>query len=166
MHKSRVVLGCIALILALALLIPLVGCKSSGTTGTSTPTATTTGAVTTATPTSVPTSTPRAKTLQGTLTGTYSGQGPKGPLSGTFSLTILGNGTIQGSTDAGIITGQVDTSGNLNASGTVGTGANANQVTWAGKVTQSGNSLNIKGTWSTINGKRSGTFSGTGVASQ
>jgi len=34
MHKSRVVLGCMTLVLALALLVPLVGCGGGGTTAT------------------------------------------------------------------------------------------------------------------------------------
>jgi hypothetical protein len=65
MHKSRVVLVCMTLLLALALLIPLVGCKGGGTTATLTPTSTTTG--TTTTPTKTPTPT---KTLTATLTPT------------------------------------------------------------------------------------------------
>ena len=54
MHKSRVVLGCMALVLILALLIPLVGCGGGETTAT--PTGTTTGATTTPTKTSTSTS--------------------------------------------------------------------------------------------------------------
>jgi len=166
MHKSRLIPVCITLVLALALLITIVGCKSSGTTSTPTPAATTTGAVATASPTPAPTSTSTSQALQGTLTGTYSGQGPKGPESGTFSMTIYGNGTIEGSyagSHTGTLKGQVDTSGNLNATGTAGSGVNADNVTWQGKVTRSGKSLNIQGTWS--GSKRSGTFSATGPAS-
>ena len=76
------------------------------------------------------------------------------------------NGTVQGSiagSYTGTLTGQVDASGNFNATGTAGTGTNTMQVTWLGKLSQSGNSLSVQGTWSGSN--RSGTFSGTGVAS-
>lgn len=67
MHKSRLVLGCMALLLALALLIPLVSCsKGSGPTTTPTPTGTTTGATTTPIKTSTSTS---GKTLSDILGG-------------------------------------------------------------------------------------------------
>ena len=166
MHKPRVVLVVVALMSTLVLVISLVGCKSSGTTATPTPTVTTTGAVTTATPTPVPTATPTPKPLQGTLTGTWSGQGPTGSVNGTFSATIYGNGTVEGAIGgsyAGALTGQVDASGNFNATGSAGINTNGLEATWTGKVTQSGKSLSIQGTWSGSN--RSGTFSGTGVVS-
>ena len=183
MHKSRVVLVCMALILALALLIPLVGCKSGGTAATPTPTPTATPTPTpTSTPTPTPTSTPTptltpaptpAQTattapsaFQGTLTGSWAGQGPSDYLYGTFSVTIDSNGSVQGSfkgTYSGTIVGQVDLNGNLVATGNAETGIFSIMLTWQGKLSKSGNSLNIEGGWSGPN--ISGTFSGTGIVS-
>jgi hypothetical protein len=101
------------------------------------------------------------------VTGSWSGQVPTGSVNGTFSATIYGNGSVQGAIGgsyAGALTGQVDASGNFNATGSAGINTNGMQATWLGKLSQSGNSLSIQGTWSGSN--MSGTFSGTGVVSQ
>jgi hypothetical protein len=72
MHKSRVVFGCMALVLTLALLIPLVGCGGGGTSNTATPTGTTTGATTTPTKTPTATKTPTSTSSSGkTLADIY-----------------------------------------------------------------------------------------------
>jgi hypothetical protein len=98
MHKSRVVLVCMALALMLALLIPLVGCKGGGTAATPTPAGTTTGATatpthtTTATKTSTPTKTPTATATSKsgqTLSDVY-GKGYKGDVKYDAYMTIPG----------------------------------------------------------------------------
>ena len=157
MNKPRVILACATVVFGLASVIALVGCGGGGTATSATPTATAT------VPQATTTSTPAA--LQGTLTGSWSGETPNGPTSGTFSFTINRDSSIQGSyagSSAGTLTGQVDTNGNFIASGTV----NDSKITWQGMLTRSGNSLSIQGNYASANGKRSGTFSGTGTVSE
>jgi hypothetical protein len=80
-------------------------------------------------------------------------------------MTINSDDSVQGSytgSNVGSFTGQVDENGNLIASGTV----NGTKISWEGKLTRSGNSLNIQGNYSSDSGKRSGTFSGTGTVSE
>ena len=163
MHKSRVVLVCMALILALALLIPLVGCKSGGTTATPTPTPT-------AIPT--PTTTPALFGFQGTGIGNWSGQlvisNKTIAVSGTMSVAIDANGVLSGSITSSTgnaadttVTAQVDSNGNLNGTVSFTVGTRTFVTTWQGKVTASGNNLRIQGTWTSEYG--SGIFSGTGT---
>jgi hypothetical protein len=127
---------------------------------------TTTATMMTVTPTLTATAT--GSSFQRTLTGSWSGQGPNGAVSGTLSLTINANGGVQGSfiiqrLYSGIIAGQVDVNGNLIATGNIG-GSVGIHINLQGKLSRSGNSLSIQGSWSAPNG--SGTFSGSGTASE
>jgi hypothetical protein len=111
---------------------------------------------------------------QGSLTGNWSGQltilSRNLPLGGTLSMTIdskgVGSGTVTlsgvGSAPAKI-NAQVDSNGNL--TGTVSFTFNSTTFVsnWQGKITASGNSLSVQGTWTSDHG--SGTFSGTGTSS-
>jgi hypothetical protein len=126
----------------------------------------------TPTPTSTPTPTPMTvatgSSFQGTLTGSWSGQGPNGAINGTLSLTINANGGVQGSfiiqrLYSGTIAGQVDPNGDLIATGNIG-GVIGIHLKLQGKLSESGNSLSIQGSWS--GPERSGTFSGTGTVSE
>jgi hypothetical protein len=112
---------------------------------------------------------------QGSLNGNWSGQltilGRNIPVGGTITMTIdskgAGTGTValsSGASTTAKLTAQVDSNGNL--TGTVsftlsGTTFNSN---WQGKVTASGNSLSVQGTWTSDQG--SGTFTGTGTSSK
>jgi hypothetical protein len=112
---------------------------------------------------------------QGSLNGNWSGNltvlNRNVPIGGTISLTIdgkgIGTGTValsNGGSSTAKINGQVDSNGNF--TGTVsftlsGTTFNSN---WQGKVTTSGNSLDVQGTWTSDHG--SGTFSGMGTSSK
>jgi hypothetical protein len=77
----------------------------------------------------------------------------------TGSITSSSGGTADTT-----ITAQVDSNGNL--TGTVSfTVSGVTFVTnWQGKMTASGNSLSMQGTWTSQYG--SGTFSGTGTSSK
>ena len=112
---------------------------------------------------------------QGSLNGNWSGQltvlTRNVPVGGTISIAIDAKGagtgtvTVSGSGAASAkIEAQVDPNGNL--SGTVSfTISGTNFVSdWKGKVTSSGNSLSVQGTWTSQHG--SGTFSGTGTSSK
>lgn len=110
---------------------------------------------------------------QGSLTGNWSGQltiiGRTIPVGGTISITIdakgVGSGTVSISGGgAAPINAQVDSNGNL--TGTVSFTLNATtfESNWQGKITASGNSLSVQGTWTSQHG--SGTFSGTGTSSK
>ena len=89
-----------------------------------------------------------------------------------MSVTVDANGVFSGSitsdktagTADTTITAQVDSNGNL--TGTVSfTVSGITFITnWQGKMTASGNSLNMQGTWTSQYG--SGTFSGTGTSSK
>jgi hypothetical protein len=111
---------------------------------------------------------------QGSLTGNWSGQltilGRNLPLGGTMSMTIdakgVGSGTVtlSGGSAPAKINAQVDSNGNL--TGTVSFTLNSTTFVsnWQGKITVSGNSLSVQGTWTSDHG--SGTFSGTGTNSK
>jgi hypothetical protein len=110
---------------------------------------------------------------QGSLNGNWSGQltiiGRAIPLGGTISIKIDANGVASGtialSSGANApIKAQVDSNGNI--TGTVSlTSNNTTFVSnWQGKITASGNSLSMQGTWTSEHG--SGTFSGTGISSK
>lgn len=112
---------------------------------------------------------------QGSITGNWTGQltilGRAIPLGGTTSIKIDAKGVVSGtlaSTSGGAspatMRGQVDSNGNL--TGTVSLTLNSTTFVsnWQGKITGSGNSLGLQGTWTSPHG--SGTFSGTGSSSK
>jgi hypothetical protein len=112
-----------------------------------------------------------ASPYQGSLTGNWSGDltvvGRSIPIGGTMSLTIDKGGVASGSlastrgvANAATISGQVGSDGNL-----IGTVSFTLEKTtfisnWQGKITASGKTLGMQGTWTSQHG--SGTFSGTG----
>ena len=114
-------------------------------------------------------------TVSGTLTGSFSGGCPGASVSGTFTIDI-NFGAVTGSfsgvdsfmnTSVNIsapITGQVTTSGNLNASG-----GNSNGE-WTGEISQNGTTLSGNGHWTAEPPNAgclfSGSWNGTGTASQ
>jgi hypothetical protein len=111
---------------------------------------------------------------QGSLAGNWSGQltvlGRNIPLGGTISITIdakgVGSGTITlsgGGAASTKINAQVDSNGNLTGTVSFTLAGTAYASNWQGKITASGNSLNVQGTWTSDHG--SGTFSGTGTSS-
>jgi hypothetical protein len=88
-----------------------------------------------------------------------------------MSVTVDANGVFSGSISSSnggtvdtTITAHVDSNGNL--TGTVSFTVNGTIfiTTWQGKMTASGNSLSMQGTWTSQYG--SGTFSGTGTSSK
>jgi hypothetical protein len=108
---------------------------------------------------------------QGSVTGNWSGQltvlSKAIPIGGTMSIKIDSKGVVSGSissTSGGAnpatISGQVDSDGNL--TGTVSLTINTTNFIsdWQGKMTTSGKTLNMQGTWTSQHG--SGTFTGTG----
>jgi hypothetical protein len=112
---------------------------------------------------------------QGSLTGNWSGQltalGRAIPLGGTLSITIdakgVGTGTVTlsgGGAASTKITAQVDSNGNLTGTVSFTLSGTVYASNWQGKITASGNSLNVQGTWTSDHG--SGTFSGTGTSSK
>ena len=108
---------------------------------------------------------------QGSVTGNWSGQltilSKAIPIGGTMSIKIDSKGVVSGtisSTSGGAnstaLSGQVDSNGNL--TGTVSLTINTTNFIsdWQGKITASGKTLNMQGTWTSQHG--SGTFTGTG----
>ena len=92
-------------------------------------------------------------------------------VGGTISLTVdskgVGTGSVAttgGSVAPATLKAQVDSNGNI--TGTVSFTLNATTFNsnWQGKITTSGNSLSMQGTWTSQHG--SGTFSGTGTSSK
>ena len=86
-------------------------------------------------------------------------------------ITVEANGVFSGSISSSngdtidtTIAAQVDSNGNL--TGTVSFIINSTSYTtvWQGKMTVSGNSLSMAGTWTSQSG--SGTFSGNGTSSR
>jgi hypothetical protein len=110
---------------------------------------------------------------QGSLTGNWSGQmiilARTIPAGGAISITIDTKGVCSGTvtTSGGgtaPISAQVDSNGNL--TGTVSFTLNSTTFNsnWQGKITASGDSMGVQGTWTSQHG--SGTFSGTGASSK
>jgi hypothetical protein len=112
---------------------------------------------------------------QGSINGNWSGQltviGRNIPIGGTMSINTDAKGIVSGtltSTSGGAnpatMNAQVDANGNL--TGTVSFTLNSTTFVsnWQGKITASGNSLGLQGTWTSQHG--SGTFSGTGNSSK
>ncbi len=109
---------------------------------------------------------------QGSVNGNWSGQltilSKSIPIGGTMSVKIDSKGVVSGtisSTSGGAnpatLSGQVDSNGNL--TGTVNFTISATKFisSWQGKMTSSGNTLSMQGTWTSQHG--SGTFTGTGT---
>ena len=112
---------------------------------------------------------------QGTLSGDWSGQltilGRDVSIGGTLSITVDSKGAVSGtftSTTEGArpatMSGEVNNSGDLTGSVTLTIGATDFISSWQGKMTASGSSLGMQGTWTSQHG--SGTFSGTGTSSK
>jgi hypothetical protein len=112
---------------------------------------------------------------QGSINGNWTGQltiiGRAVPIGGTLSIKIDAKGVASGtiaSTSGGASTAtvkaQVDSDGNLNGTVSLTLGGTTFLSTWQGKITGSGNSLALQGTWTSDHG--SGTFSGTGTSSK
>jgi hypothetical protein len=112
---------------------------------------------------------------QGSLTGNWSGQltiiGRTIPAGGTISITVdakgVGSGTVTlsgGGAAAAKINGQVDSNGNLTGTVSFTLSGTTFVSNWQGKITASGNSLSVQGTWTSDHG--SGSFSGTGTSSK
>jgi hypothetical protein len=107
---------------------------------------------------------------EGSLTGNWSGQltiiGRAIPIGGTMTVKIDSKGAVSGtiaSSSGGAsgtsINGQVDSNGNLTGTVSFALTGTTFVSNWQGKLTGSGNSLNMKGTWTSQHG--SGTFTGT-----
>jgi hypothetical protein len=118
--------------------------------------------------------TPAAFPYQGSGTGTWSGQlvvnNTPYSVSGSMSVAVDASGVFSGSISSSsggtvptTITAQVDSNGNLNGSVSFTVSGTTFVTTWQGKMTASGNSLSMQGTWTSKYG--SGTFSGTGTRS-
>jgi hypothetical protein len=112
---------------------------------------------------------------QGSINGNWSGQltivGRAIPIGGTASIKIDGKGVVSGSlasTSGGAnpatMNAQVDSNGNLTGTVTLTINSTTFVSNWQGKITASGNSLGLQGTWTSQHG--SGTFSGTGTSSK
>jgi YVTN family beta-propeller protein len=101
--------------------------------------------------------------FQGTMTGSWTGKAKNTTVGGTLTLTVGPSGIVQGNFSSatwfgGSFTGQIDSGGNLNASGNV---SSTQQTTWQGKLSKSGISYTIQGSWTYPAPKSSGTFSAT-----
>ena len=113
---------------------------------------------------------------QGSGTGNWSGQitynNKTYSISGTMSVTVDSNGVFSGSISSDktggtadtVISAQVDPNGNLTGTVSFTVSGTIFITNWQGKITASGNSLNMQGTWTSQYG--SGTFSGTGTSSK
>jgi hypothetical protein len=110
---------------------------------------------------------------QGSGIGTWTGQltidNQIYQVSGTMSVTVDENGVFTGSitsSSGGSVTtdiaAKVDSHGNLNGTVTFTINSSVFVTTWQGKMTASGNTLSMQGTWTSQYG--SGTFSGTGTS--
>jgi hypothetical protein len=112
---------------------------------------------------------------QGSGTGVWSGtiiyNSKNYSVGGDLTLAIDANGVVSGSmndTSGNSITVtektlQVDPNGNITGSSSFGVRGVTFTFTWQGKVTRSGNTLSVQGTWTGQYGN--GTFSGTGTSS-
>jgi hypothetical protein len=108
---------------------------------------------------------------QGTFTGNWSGNltilGQNIPLGGTLDVTIdekgNANGTVNGSKDVSpaTLTAKVDENGNMTGMVSFKLLMTTFNSSWQGKVTVSGDTLVIQGTWTSEHG--SGTFTGAGT---
>ena len=149
------------------------------TTRTTTTTTSTPPLTTTTLPKTIPTSAVTTLTsfpYQGSGTGVFSGQIKYNnkiyPVDGTLTVAIDANGVVTGSmtnssgTSVTVTqrTMQVDANGNITGSSTFTVNSTSITFSWQGKVTVSGNSLSMQGTWTGDYG--SGTFSGTGTTSK
>ncbi len=112
---------------------------------------------------------------QGTLSGDWSGHltvlSRDVSIGGTLSITVDSKGAVSGtftSTTEGArpttMSGQVNDNGDLTGSVTLTIGSTNYISNWQGKMTASGSSLGMQGTWTSQHG--SGTFSGTGTSSK
>ena len=154
----------------------------STTTATRTRTTTTTTTTTSMPPLNTTTSKPASisTTLtsfpyHGSGTGVWSGQivynNKTYSLGGTLTMTIDANGVVTGSitnsTGANVTIDQnklqVDPNGNITGISSFSVNSITFTFNWQGKVTVSGNAINIQGTWTGQYG--SGIFSGTGTTS-
>jgi hypothetical protein len=107
---------------------------------------------------------------QGSLNGNWSGQltilSRNLSLGGTMSAAVDEKGVVSGSVKissggSAPLTGKVDSDGNITGTVSFTVSSTTFNSTWQGKITSSGNSLNMQGTWTSDHG--SGTFSGTGT---
>jgi len=81
---------------------------------------------------------------QGTLSGEWGGEVMSTPVSGTFSITILADGTVSGTfsgIQSGTITGTISSKGEINAKGSAGI------AEWNGQVSVKDGHLSGSGTW-------------------
>ena len=112
---------------------------------------------------------------QGTGTGNWSGQltyrNQIIPVSGTMSVSVDANGVFSGSivsssggTAPANIKANVDANGNLTGTVTFVAEGMTFETNWQGKMTQSGKSLSMEGTWTSLYG--SGAFSGSGISTK
>jgi hypothetical protein len=112
---------------------------------------------------------------QGSIAGNWSGDltilSRAIPVGGTISIKTDADGVVSGtvsSTRGGAnpatISGRVDQNGNLTGTVSLTLGTTNFMSNWQAKMTSSGNSLGLQGTWTSAHG--SGTFSGTGTASK
>jgi hypothetical protein len=150
----------------------------STTTATRTTTTTTTSTPPLNTTTSKPASISTTLTsfpYHGSGTGVWSGQivynNKTYSLGGNLTMTIDANGVVTGSitnsTGANVTIDQnklqVDPNGNITGISSFSVNSITFTFNWQGKVTVSGNAINIQGTWTGQYG--SGIFSGTGTTS-
>ena len=113
---------------------------------------------------------------QGSGTGVFSGQviynNKTYPVNGTLTVAIDANGVVSGSMTNSSGTSvtvtqrtlQVDANGNITGSSTFVADSITFTFNWQGKITVSGNTISMQGTWTGQYG--SGTFSGTGTTSK
>jgi hypothetical protein len=143
--EKKVVLIILAVISVLFIVLPLSGCSSP----------------------SFP--------YQGSFNGNWSGQltilTKNVPVGGTISINIdakgVSSGTVAtsgGSVAPATMTAQVDSNGNLTGTVSFKISGTSFESNWTGKITASGKSLSMQGTWTSQHG--SGTFSGTGASTK
>ena len=90
-----------------------------------------------------------ASAYQGTLSGEWSGEIQEFYASGSFTVNISADGTVEGSysgTQSDSISGSVTDSGNFNAQGSTGL------CNWSGQIKSSEGSLSGSGTWTGYDG--------------
>ena len=155
-------------ILILFIILSLSGCsKSSSPTTSSLSSSTSKSAInSSSTTTQAGNNNSSSGSFQGTITGSWTGKAQSTAVGGQFTMTVGTDGSIQGNFGpdsttwfGGSFTGQIDSSGNLKASGNGNSGGQTT-TTWQGKLSKSGIAYSIQGNWTYSQPKSAGTFSG------
>jgi hypothetical protein len=181
------VLSCLAILLVSVSTIVTSACSSSPKTSPTTAKATTVAPTTTQTslppPTKATSAQPSTSVAPATTSFPYQGSGSGNwagqltmnnrtiSVSGTMSVAVDANGVFSGtiSDSSGsaaptAITAKVESNGNLAGTVSFTIQSITFVTTWQGKMTASGSTLRMDGTWTSQYG--SGTFSGSGTSSK